>query len=570
MSWKSRTNSGLFVAASNAPLKDIATADYICYGAADEVQIQAAINALPAAGGRVELSVGTFTISSTINMASATKRIDLTGNGPNTIIQNLNTSGGHAISATNTAGSPGVRYGVRISDLQVKGVSGSGDGIHLDYVDCPYISDVIAYENGACGISIQNDAFSGSEGDAHVLGCYSLHNVSHGVYFNYVHECNVCGTHIEGNGGCGIYIGAACYDPSINGCNIEDNTGSAVYILDGSSVQIVGNTLEGNGDGTLTIAGSTSGRICIVGNNIESSTRGIYFANTAVIEDVVVADNTFALSTAASAKFVKINGLSVSGNTVHYISTLEAGGFYFETCNEVSVSGNSIDSYGDALSIYATNNMIVSGNILTSLYVGVAPNLRANARLDACTYIKMSDNSFNRRGATPLSQNITLNASTSVELFNNTFRGATAVLDSTTGIIDAKNNYGYIFPGEIRTVGGSIATLTENAFNSIDNPFGQSVRLISLDIYVSTAATATSPNIDCGIGSGATTDYTTLFDDLPGETIGFYRSTIATPGTQTVPQLWASGSGDRYLNMSIKGAAATGMVATYVATVMGL
>lgn len=140
-------------------------------------------------------------------------------------------------------------------------------------------------------------------------------------------------------------------------------------------------------------------------------------------------------------------------------------------------------------------------------------------------------------------------------------------LGANTQII---GNIGYIAPGEIRTIGGSIATLTENAFNSLDNLFGQDVALLSLDVYVATAATETSPNIDCGIGSGATTDYTTLFEDLPGETIGFYRSTIATPGTQTVPQLWQSGAGNRYLNMSIKDAAATGMVATYVATVMGL
>ncbi|MFH1421933.1 MAG: hypothetical protein ABIH42_04375, partial [Planctomycetota bacterium] len=66
-------------------------------------------------------------------------------------------------------------------------------------------------------------------------------------------------------------------------------------------------------------------------------------------------------------------------------------------------------------------------------------------------------------------------------------------------------------------------------------------------------AEATTPNIDCGIGSSATADYTTLFDDLPGETTGFYNSVnTATYGQQTSPQLWASGSGNRYLNMSIK------------------
>lgn len=143
-------------------------------------------------------------------------------------------------------------------------------------------------------------------------------------------------------------------------------------------------------------------------------------------------------------------------------------------------------------------------------------------------------------------------------------------ISSATLSGDLAHGVGILLPGEIRTYSGSITTLTENAFNSLDNPFGQAVRLLSLDVYISTKATSTEPNIDCGIGSSATADYTTLFDDLPGETVGFYRSTIATPGTQTVPQLWESGSGNRYLNMSIKDAAATGMVATYVATVMGI
>jgi hypothetical protein len=132
------------------------------------------------------------------------------------------------------------------------------------------------------------------------------------------------------------------------------------------------------------------------------------------------------------------------------------------------------------------------------------------------------------------------------------------------------NNVRWFGPGEIGTFSGTISTLTQNAFNSIDNPFGQSVKVLDLQINVNTKATSTEPNIDCGIGSSATTDYTTLFDDLPGETAGYYKSTVTTPGAQTVPQLWASGSGNRYLNMSIKDAAATGMVATYTITVMGI
>lgn len=144
------------------------------------------------------------------------------------------------------------------------------------------------------------------------------------------------------------------------------------------------------------------------------------------------------------------------------------------------------------------------------------------------------------------------------------------VLDTATRT-RARNNTGYIAPGEVREYSGSIATLTENAYNSVDNPFGQDVLVLEHIIYVSTGATATTPNLDCGIGSSATTDYTTLHDDAPGETTGAYSSVnTATTGKQTSPILWQTGTGNRYLNHSIKDAAATGMVATYTVRVMGV
>lgn len=51
------------VAASNANASVIASADYVCDGTADDVQINAAITALPSGGGTVVLSEGNFTIS---------------------------------------------------------------------------------------------------------------------------------------------------------------------------------------------------------------------------------------------------------------------------------------------------------------------------------------------------------------------------------------------------------------------------------------------------------------------------------------------------------------------------
>jgi len=56
------------VAASDATARSQAHADYVCDGVNDEVQIQAAIDALPAAGGRVLLSEGTFLVNTAGNI----------------------------------------------------------------------------------------------------------------------------------------------------------------------------------------------------------------------------------------------------------------------------------------------------------------------------------------------------------------------------------------------------------------------------------------------------------------------------------------------------------------------
>jgi hypothetical protein len=58
------SSAALVVAAVDAPAWVIESADYVCDGTADQVQIQAALDALPATGGKVELSSGTFNISS--------------------------------------------------------------------------------------------------------------------------------------------------------------------------------------------------------------------------------------------------------------------------------------------------------------------------------------------------------------------------------------------------------------------------------------------------------------------------------------------------------------------------
>src|SRR3990172_3058090 len=84
--WVGRQKAAtLVVAASNASARAKARADYLCDGTDDDVQIQAAVNALPAVSGKVLLTEGTFSISTPISVLK--HNVTIEGQGPATDIQ---------------------------------------------------------------------------------------------------------------------------------------------------------------------------------------------------------------------------------------------------------------------------------------------------------------------------------------------------------------------------------------------------------------------------------------------------------------------------------------------------
>jgi hypothetical protein len=72
------------VAASDASFKACALATYRCDGTADDEEIQAAIDALPSGGGKVQLSEGTFNTAATVTV-SPNQRLE--GQGKATILK---------------------------------------------------------------------------------------------------------------------------------------------------------------------------------------------------------------------------------------------------------------------------------------------------------------------------------------------------------------------------------------------------------------------------------------------------------------------------------------------------
>jgi len=128
----------LYVAAANASDRARAQADFLCIGVNDHLVIQAALDALPAAGGMVFLSEGTFNCEATINLDS---NQTLKGCGRNTI---LTTSTVDLVFLSAVGGNGTELTGIVIADLQIDGGAGavSDCGIYFEYVDYSYVENV--------------------------------------------------------------------------------------------------------------------------------------------------------------------------------------------------------------------------------------------------------------------------------------------------------------------------------------------------------------------------------------------------------------------------------------------
>jgi len=111
----------IVVAASDSLNK--AAANYVCDGTADNVEIQAAIDALPAGGGKVMLLEGTFNLAANIDLVSNLKFI---GSGPNTILKPSLALGSSIIFGTGLSN-------VIVEDFVVDADSTSSTGIVFYY-----------------------------------------------------------------------------------------------------------------------------------------------------------------------------------------------------------------------------------------------------------------------------------------------------------------------------------------------------------------------------------------------------------------------------------------------------
>jgi len=306
-------NASRLVAASDADVYNRLRADYLCDGTADNTQIQAAIDALPAGGGSVMLTEGTYTLAAGLSIPAS---VTLEGQGFGTILNfgGASSTYGFSLAGSNAclknlkavilagAGSAGARPNVVsaqsgqyniIEHLWLIGDKTVGDdaslsrqnGIILRATNSKIINCIIE-NNMQCGIHIQ----TGIRND--ISGNLCKDNTKDGIFLRIASVGNVLVHNIcESNDLYGIHCwdltkmntitANRCYDnyhgialfsstKQVVSSNICTDSGQGGIYVDSSSTdnQISANQCSDNGRGIQVYADRNSivGNICVDNN----------------------------------------------------------------------------------------------------------------------------------------------------------------------------------------------------------------------------------------------------------------------------------------------------------------
>lgn len=339
-------------------------ADYYTDGTADEAEIELAIAALPAGGGRILLMEGQYNISSAIDLNTA--NVLLEGQGESTILKLTNSTTANVI----TVGSSGSR--TTIKNLKIDGnMSNQTVGGHGVFIDTAANQCMIE----GCWIINTYKANIYDDG-----GDYTR------IFNNYLDTTKIgaAWSNIEGGGIKPIVNGNFCFNSDYDGIGlynstyalIENNTISNQVV---NGIEVGANSLvQGNNIVTTTQNGIVIVDDCtVIGNYISNpgrngingnGTRGINISSN-FIDDFNASSSYFPISNSAGNSTVSGNTIKV--NSSNNISCIQSSGATTLTIANNNIytlgSGNHIGINMNAQYSSINNNSIEHGGSGTSL-----------------------------------------------------------------------------------------------------------------------------------------------------------------------------------------------------------
>jgi parallel beta-helix repeat protein len=276
-----RRSATIIVAANDS--KDKTSADYVCDGVNDQVEINAAINDLPTFGGRVILLEGNYNISSSIQILK--NYVTLEGQGEGTILFLTNNANVRVIQVGNGTTS---FEGITIKNLKINGNKAN----QTTSVDGIYFYGTLTYtikKSSVINCRIENCKRNGitftSVEDSLVAYNQLNNNGVDGLEVGGGIRNRVIGNYISFNGTKGIDLGD--FDDVISGNIIYNNGASGIYIEGGDRNTIIGNILRNNTYDGIEIY---DGSYCIIIGNrcFQNSRYGINISSSSASYNLVV------------------------------------------------------------------------------------------------------------------------------------------------------------------------------------------------------------------------------------------------------------------------------------------
>ena len=316
--------------------------------AIDYPTLQAAIDALPARGGVVQLPAGTFEITQPLLIS--TEDVLLRGAGTATHIKNTNQSGRPALiirPKDRPARSQDYLWRVELADLRITGNENSGHGIEATNVNEIFIHGITVSYHGQDGIRLDH--------------CYE--------------DPRICDSLITYNHETGLNL-VGCHDIVVSGNQFEENR-DALRCIDGFNLCMTGNCLDDHlGDGV--VIENTYGSV-VSGNMIEEC------QGTAIVLDRNCYGNTLSANVIAHNMTGGIDlrdahGCAVSGNTFTIVK--ENALLVSSSSGRITITGNNFsDSYigggsekrrandqaASGIVLAGTSDLVISGNLFSGL-----------------------------------------------------------------------------------------------------------------------------------------------------------------------------------------------------------
>ncbi len=365
----------------NGSLADDATAKVRLPGALTVIRaieydsLQAALDALPIAGGIVELPPGHFEIQQPLLITG--EDVLLRGAGTATHIHNTNTDGQPALSILpaetfdRASKSRKDRWRIQLEDLRITGNEKSGHGIDALWVNEIFLHGVTISEHGGDGIRLDH-----CYEDPRINDCLITYNKAVGLNLLGCHDIVVSGCQFEEN-----KDAVQCSDGfnlCMTGNNLDDHLRHGVIIENTYGSVVSGNMIEECSGSAIILDrncyGDTVSANVIAHNGQGVDLRGAH--GCAISANTFTIMKEFALRIGPDSGRITVTGNNFSNSDIgdgkpkRKVDDLAAGGLVLEGTSDIAITGNVFSGLtSKAVNLTGENStrILFTANVLTDV-----------------------------------------------------------------------------------------------------------------------------------------------------------------------------------------------------------